>query len=91
MDQTQIAPAVPPPPAAQSKGLIGQVLGFLTKYKKYVIIVALIVVGWFLWNKYGPKKPAPPQTLPKEPQVQVPPPPAALDPNFTRLTAPTTP
>lgn len=87
--QTPTSAAVTTPGATPSKGLIASVLEFLTKNKKYVLIAAVLVAAWILWKKYGPKKPAPPAALQNPaPNVHVPPPPAALDPNFTRLAAP---
>jgi hypothetical protein len=86
-----------PAPFAQlapqpAKGLVGCATSVFKKYKKFIIVVLLAFVGYFLYKKYGKKNPpaGPPQLVnPGQPQVQVPPPPA-VDPNFTRLAPPTT-
>lgn len=92
---TSVAPAAtttPGAPAAPSKGLLSKVTGFISKNKKIVLILLLIVVGYFALKKFGPLKAnnapnvAPAATTTN---VQVPPAPAQVDPNFTRLTAPT--
>lgn len=91
---TGAAGTVPAPlgVAQPSKGLIGCATSIFKKYKKFILIFLLGVVGYVVYKKWGKKNPpATLLTVPAgQPPVQVPPPPA-VDPNFTRLTPPTTP
>lgn len=66
------------------------VLGFI-KQHKWIVIAVVVVVLYFVHQKFSKKNPpAQQQGVQLVQPVQVPPPPAAMDPNFTRLTPPTT-
>lgn len=83
-----VTPLAPPTVvvAQQPKG----VLGFL-KQHKWIVLAALAVVLYFVHQKWSKRNNPPAQQAVQLIQpVQVPPPPAAMDPNFTRLTPPTT-
>jgi hypothetical protein len=84
------APAAPAVTAGPSKGLFSKVTSFVSKNKKMFLILLLIVVGFFALKKFGPLKANGVNATPAATtNVQVPPAPAQVDPNFTRLTAPT--
>jgi len=89
MDASYAAPAVTPPAplvAAQPpKGILGMI-----KQHKWIVIGVLAVVLWFVYQKWSKKNPPAQQAVQLIQPVQVPQPPPAVDPNFTRLTPPTT-
>jgi hypothetical protein len=87
MDPVVTAPVPPTVVATQPpKG----VLGFI-KQHKWIVLAVLAVVLYFVHQKWSKRNNPPAQQAVQLIQpVQVPPPPAAMDPNFTRLTPATT-